>query len=284
MAVQRKAGLGRGLSALLDDIRTPDESAAQFLPIASITANPDQPRRRFDPQALAELSQSIAEKGVLQPILVRPLGGDRYEIVAGERRWRACQMAQMHEIPAMVRAMEAVEALQIGIIENVQRADLNPIEEAASYRRLVYDHGHTQEVIGRIVGKSRSHISNMLRLLELPDAVREAVEDGRLTMGHARALAGSKDPEALMRAVLVRGLSVRETEMRASRAAPIAAAARREDGERDADIVMLERQIANALGLKAAINANGTAGKVEIRYASLDQLDMIVAKLTGGHV
>jgi len=287
MALQRKAGLGRGLSALLDDIKAPDLSAAQFVPIEQISANPMQPRRHFDPEALAQLAESIQARGVLQPILIRPLGPGKYEIVAGERRWRACQMVRMPDIPAMIREMDADSALQVGIIENVQRADLNPIEEAASYRRLIDQHGHTQDAVGQIVGKSRSHVANLLRLLELPESVRTAVVDGLLTMGHARALLATYDPEALMREVLVKGLSVRETEARAARdnsGGSLMQRVRPQVVARDVDEVALERQLSAAMGMKVTIAAQGQGGRIEVRYSSLDQLDMIVARLAGGRV
>ena len=287
MAVQRKAGLGRGLSALLDDIKAPDLSAAQFVPIEQISANPMQPRRHFDPEALAQLAESIQARGVLQPILIRPLGPGKYEIVAGERRWRACQIAQMPDIPAMIREMDADVALQVGIVENVQRADLNPIEEAASYRRLIDQHGHTQDAVGQIVGKSRSHIANLLRLLDLPESVRNSVVEGQLTMGHARALLAAYDPEALMREVLAKGLSVRDTEARAARDAAGGGPATRVPQHavpRDVDEVALERQLSAALGMKVAIAAQGRGGRIEVRYASLDQLDLIVARLAGGRI
>ncbi len=285
MAMARKTGLGRGLSALLDDIKSPDAAAAQFIGIAQILANPRQPRRHFEPTALEELAQSIAAKGVLQPILVRPIGGGKYELVAGERRWRAAQAAGLHDIPAMVRDLEEGEALQLAIVENVQRADLNAIEEAESYRRLIDEFGQTQETVSRTVGKSRSHVANLLRLLDLPLPVRTAVIDGRLTMGHARAMLGARDPAALADDAIRLGLSVRETEARASRTAGAAASRAPGDGAvRDADLVALERRLSGALGLKVAIATNGAAGRVELKFQSLDQLDMICARLTGGHL
>ena len=283
MAVARKAGLGRGLSTLLDDIKTQDSRLSQYIPIAQISANPRQPRRVFNEEALQELRESISARGVLQPILVRPIGSGRYEIVAGERRWRVAQSLGFHDIPTIVRELNEGEALEIGIVENVQRADLNAIEEAVSYRRLIDEFGHTQDAVGQIVGKSRSHVANLLRLLELPEAVRSAVEDGAITMGHARALLAAPEPITLMREVIGKGLSVRETEARASRA-PAVSSARSEAGPRDADLVALERQLAGALGLKVTIAAQGSAGRVELRFQSLDQLDMICQRLMGGRV
>lgn len=283
MATQRKAGLGRGLSALLDDIKSQDSRLSQYIPVAQIAANPRQPRRAFNEASLQELRESIAARGVLQPILIRPIASGRYEIVAGERRWRVAQSLGFHDIPAIVRELNDSEALEIGIVENVQRADLNAIEEAISYRRLIDDFQHTQEAVGEIVGKSRSHVANLLRLLELPEPVRGALEDGAITMGHARALLGAPEPVGLMREVIAKGLSVRETEARASRG-PGSAARASEAGRRDADLVALERQISGALGLKVAIAAQGSKGKVELRFQSLDQLDLICQRLTGGRV
>ena len=289
MAARAKPGLGRGLSALLDEIKAPESAGAQYLPIAQIVPSPMQPRRHFDQAALEELAESIRTRGVLSPIMVRPIGGDKYELVAGERRWRASQLAEMHTIPAMVRELRDGEALQIAIIENVQRADLNAIEEAFSYKRLIDDHGHTQDAVGQLVGKSRSHVTNLLRLLELPTAIREAVVDGSLTMGHARALATASDPMGLMHEVVTRGLSVRETEARAARTEPataapksLAAIARR--AARDPDVIALERQLAGTLGLKVAIEAVEGTGRIEVRFDTLDQLDMLCQRLSGGRV
>ncbi len=289
MALKTKPGLGRGLSALLDDIKAPDASAAQFIPISDIIANPMQPRRRFEEGALAELADSIRTKGVLQPILVRPIGGGKYELVAGERRWRASQLAQMHDIPAMVREMRDGEALQISIIENVQRADLNAIEEANSYHRLMEEFGHTQEQVGQIVGKSRQHVGNLLRLLQLPERVRDAVVDGRLSMGHARAIATAPDPIVLMNQAISGGLSVRQTEARAARVLPpvkyaAVPAAAPTGHTRNADVVALERQLSNALGLEVRIDSVGSRGSIEIGFDTLDQLDMLCQRLSGGRV
>ena len=286
MAVARKAGLGRGLSALLDDIRAPDAGSVQTIPIADIAANPTQPRRYFEAAAMADLTDSIKERGVLQPILVRPSEPGRFEIVAGERRWRAAQAAGLHEIPALVRVMDDGQMLEVAIVENVQRADLNAIEEAEGYRRLIEEYGHTQDALGRIVGKSRSHVSNTLRLLELPELVRRALIEQAISMGHARALLGANDPVGLLAMILQRGLSVRETEARAQvMAEPESAGTeRRAASTRDADIVALERQVTAMLGLKVGIDARGAKGTVELNYTSLEQLDMIIQRLTGGRV
>ena len=286
MAVARKAGLGRGLSALLDDIRAPDAGSVQTIAIADIAANPTQPRRYFEAAAMADLTDSIKERGVLQPILVRPSEPGRFEIVAGERRWRAAQAAGLHEIPALVRVMDDGQMLEVAIVENVQRADLNAIEEAEGYRRLIEEYGHTQDALGRIVGKSRSHVSNTLRLLELPELVRRALIEQAISMGHARALLGANDPVGLLAMILQRGLSVRETEARAQvMAEPESAGTeRRAASTRDADIVALERQVTAMLGLKVGIDARGAKGTVELNYTSLEQLDMIIQRLTGGRV
>ena len=213
----RKGSLGRGLSALMADVNlTPGAAqiAAQMLPIEQITPNPDQPRRTFEPDALAELSASVKNRGVLQPLIVRPHPSepDLYQIVAGERRWRAAQMAQLHELPVIVRELDDTEVLEVAIIENIQRADLNPIEEAASFRQLMDRFGHTQEKLAEALDKSRSHISNQLRLLTLPEQVQGFVRQGQLSAGHARALITLPDPIAAARKVIEKGLSVRETE------------------------------------------------------------------------
>ena len=234
---KRPTGLGRGLSALLEEMgsavappRTEPGVApavpagdagssmgAQMLPMAMISPNPKQPRRRFDETAQAELIASVKRQGLLQPILVRPVDGGRFEIVAGERRWRAAQAAQLHDVPVLVRRLTDEEAFEVALVENVQRQDLNAIEEAEGYKRLIDDYGHTQEDIARIVGKSRSHVANMVRLLDLPDDVRELLIEGRLTMGHARALLTAPDPSVLARDVVQMGLSVREVEARAKK-------------------------------------------------------------------
>lgn len=283
MGASRKPGLGRGLSALMDDIRSPAPSGATTIPIAAILANSLQPRRRFDPEALAELTRSVAARGVLQPILVRPLGDGRYEIVAGERRWRAAQAAQLHDIPALVRDIAPGEALEVAIVENIQRADLDPIEEADSYRRLANEFGHTQEAIGRLVGKSRSHVANLMRLLDLPPPVREHLIAGRLTMGHARAILGARDPAALAEQVVARGMTVRATEARAGTSGGDARA-RKPRPERDADIAALEKRLGDTLGLKVRIDYDTPGGTVTVEYASLDQLDMLCQRLSGGRV
>jgi ParB family chromosome partitioning protein len=266
---QQARGLGRGLSALLGDApaAAPAGSAegVREIDIASIQPNPRQPRRVFAEGPLAELADSIAARGVLQPILVRPTAEEgRFEIVAGERRWRAAQRAQLHKIPAIVRSFDEAGTAEVALIENVQRADLGPLEEADAYAALVERFGHKPEEVGKLVGKSRSHVSNLLRLRDLPESVRAHLEAGTLTMGHARAIASSADAEQLAEQIVSRGLSVRQ-----------AAAAR------DADLLALERQLGDLLGLKVSILHKGGAGQVAVAFSSLDQLDLICQRLSG---
>ena len=284
-------GLGRGLSALFGEAAAeqpiagsePRTPGVKLVATASIEPHPGQPRRHFAEDALEELATSIASRGLIQPIVVRPHGRG-YQIVAGERRWRAAQRAHLHEVPVIVRELDEQQTLEISIIENVQRADLSAIEEAEAYQRLARDHGHAVEAIGRLVHKSRSHVANLLRLLELPATVRTAVADGTLSMGHARALITATDPEALARTVMARGLSVRETEKLAQAAKP---ESRRRSAtpaaapEAEADILALERQLGDMLGLKVAIAHAGGAGTVTLGYSSLDQLDLICQRLSG---
>lgn len=290
--LRRRTGLGRGLSALLGEIEqeqpiassTPRPQGVQLLAVASITPNPLQPRRTFEPEALSELASSIATRGLIQPIVVRPYG-DGYQIVAGERRWRAAQQARVHEVPVIVRTLDDTETLELAIVENVQRADLNAIEEADAYQRLVSDYGHSVEAVGRLVGKSRSHVTNLLRLLDLPESVRASVVSGELTMGHGRAIVTAEDPAALARIAIEKGLSVRETEALARHAkAPVRE--KRPSGKieyksADPDILALERQIGDLLGLNIKISHSGPGGSVSLAYASLDQLDMICQRLSG---
>jgi ParB family chromosome partitioning protein len=289
---KRPAGLGRGLSSLLGEVQQEAPvrldaeggsraGSVQLIPVAGIEPHPGQPRRIFQEEALAELAQSIQARGVIQPIIVRP-HGHRFQIVAGERRWRAAQRARLHEIPAIVRELSDDETLEVALIENIQRQDLNAIEEAQAYQRLVDEYGHTQEELGKLVHKSRSHVANLLRLLDLPGKVQVLVGTGQLTMGHARALITAKDPEALAEEVLRRGLSVRETEKLA--AAGKTARQRRlpiEYKGAGADIAALERQLGDLLGLKVSIKHSPKGGQVTLNYSSLDQLDMICQRLSG---
>jgi ParB family transcriptional regulator, chromosome partitioning protein len=264
----------------------PPTVVARMIPIDLIQRNPNQPRKRFDEADLAELADSIRARGVLQPILLRPAPGapDRYEIVAGERRWRASQRAGLHQIPAVVQDFDEVEVLEIGIIENVQRADLNPLEEAQGYQQLIERFGRTQAEIAEVVGKSRPHIANMLRLLGLPDEIQEMVRDGRLTAGHARAILAAPSPVELARLAIAQALNVREVEKLASQAKEDKHGPRvRPPGtEKDADTRALETQIGNALGLGVTITHKGeNGGKLEISYRTLEQLDDLCRKLSG---
>lgn len=283
-----RRGLGRGLSSLLGEVSREEPIApggqrsagVHTIPVAAVRPNPAQPRRHFDEAALDELAASIAARGVVQPIVVRPHGSG-FQIVAGERRWRAAQRAQLHEIPVIVRDFDDAETLEIALVENIQRQDLNPIEEGEAYRRLISDYGHSQEALGKLVHKSRSHVANLIRLLDLPRPVRELVGDGQLSMGHARALITAPDPEALAQQVIDRGLSVRQTEELArgtkssKRQPPI------EYKGSSADIEALERQLGDMLGLKVKIAHGPGGGTVSLAYSSLDQLDMICQRLSG---
>jgi ParB family transcriptional regulator, chromosome partitioning protein len=287
---KRPSGLGRGLSSLLGEVAqeapvaggvAPARGGIQMMPVSSIEPHLDQPRRHFDEAALEELAGSIRSRGLIQPIVVRP-HGHRYQIVAGERRWRAAQRARLHEIPVIVRDFDDAETLEVALLENIQRRDLNAIEEAEGYRRLIGEYGHTQEALGKLVHKSRSHIANLLRLLDLPEGVRQLVETGELSMGHARALIGAADPEALARDVVERGLSVRETEKLARFGKP----GRERQGRLEikgagADIEALERQLGDMLGLKVKIAYRPDGGTVALNYSTLDQLDMICQRLSG---
>ena len=283
----KKGGLGRGLSALLEEMGSappsPEARGASSLPLGMIDANPRQPRRHFDEIGLNELADSIRIKGVLQPILVRPATGGRYEIVAGERRWRASQIAGLHDIPVVIRPFSEADGFEAAIIENVQRSDLNAMEEAQGYHRLVQDFSHTQEMVAAVTGKARSHIANLLRLLDLPDDAQTLVKMGLLTVGHAKAALQAKDPGALAKEIAARGLTVRQAEeaARKSHAATAPKPAKSSPAQRDADLEMLEGQLSEALGLQVAIEARGKRGSVTIRFSDLDQLDTIIEKLQG---
>ena len=285
---KRPSGLGRGLSSLLGEVaqeasvagETP-RGGIQMLPVASISPHPQQPRRHFDEEALAELGESIRSRGLIQPIVVRPHEGG-YQIVAGERRWRAAQKARLHEVPVIVRDFDDLETLEVSIVENIQRQDLNAIEEAEAYKRLIDEFGHTQEALGRLVHKSRSHVANLLRLLDLPERVRDYVASGELDMGHARALISADDPEALALEVINRDLSVRETEKLVRAGKPRKPGSGRMDYKgAHADIEALERQLGDMLGLRVKISHRPDGGIVALGYSSLDQLDMICQRLSG---
>jgi len=285
-------GLGMGLSALLGEAARPapvgDVNAAgvREIEIARIRPNPNQPRVHFDDEALDELSKSISARGVLQPILLRR-AADGFEIVAGERRWRAAQRAQLHSVPAIVREIDDTSMAEIALIENIQREDLNAIEEAEGYRQLIDRYGHTQDDVGRIVHKSRSHVANLLRLLDLPEFVRQSLMRGDISMGHARAVAAAEDPEGLTREIIANDLSVRDAERLAKRARPgIAeaigrASARNAARTGNADIEALERQLGDLLGLRVKVQHKGDGGTVQLHYSTLEQLDMICQRLSG---
>jgi ParB family transcriptional regulator, chromosome partitioning protein len=290
-ARKRPTGLGRGLSALLgEQVREEPiaegaerSSGVRTVAVADLEPHPEQPRRFFDEAALDELARSIEARGLIQPIVVRPWQG-KYQIVAGERRWRAAQRARLHEVPVIVREFDDGETLELALIENIQREDLNAIEEAEAYSKLIERFGHSQDALGRLVHKSRSHVANLLRLLDLPEPVRTMLADGRLSMGHARALITAPDPEGLARQVVERGLSVRETERLAQNARPASARPARAPKEADADIAALERQLGDILGLKVKIAYGGGAGSVTLGFSSLDQLDLICQRLTGERI
>ena len=286
----RRGGLGRGLSALMADVdlgpNAGPRGAEQTLPVEQITPNPDQPRRAFEPEALAELAASLKSRGVLQPLIVRPHPTEPglYQIVAGERRWRAAQIAQLHELPVLIRDLDDTEMLEIALIENIQRADLNPIEEAASFRQLMDRFGHTQEKLAEALDKSRSHISNLLRLLNLPDQVQGFVRDGRLSAGHARALITTPDPVALARKVIDKNLSVRETEALARQSTEGAKPKPpRIRGEKDADTRALETDLSAHLKMRVQIDHAGLdGGRLMVTYRDLDQLDRLCQLLGAG--
>jgi ParB family chromosome partitioning protein len=285
-ARKKPSGLGRGLSSLLGEVEkeapidaAPDDSTVQMLPVSKIAPHPDQPRRHFDEDALGELAQSIEARGMIQPIVVRPLDGS-YQIVAGERRWRAAQKAKLHNVPVIVRDFDDAETLEIALVENIQREDLNAIEEAEAYKKLIEDFGHSQAALARLVHKSRSHVANLLRLLDLPSSVRAMVVGGELDMGHARAIISAPDVEALAQMIAAQNLSVRQAEDLARRAKP-QTAGKATPAERDADIVALERQLGEATGLKVKIDFQGQRGTVKIAYTTLDQLDFLCQRLSG---
>ena len=277
----RRRGLGRGLSALLGEEDAAPEAATRTIRIDLLRPGRYQPRHQFDTEGLQALAQSIREKGVLQPLLVRRHPGlaDTYEIVAGERRWRAAQLAQLHEVPVVVREIDDREALEIALVENLQRQDLSALEEAQAYQRLLDEFAHTQEAVAQAVGKSRSHVANTIRLLDLPGAVKQMLDEAQITAGHARALLGTSDPLVLAQEIARRGLNVRQAERLAKRAkaAPRAKAPR----EKDADTRALEHELTLALGTTVKIDSarDGRAGMLSISYQSLDQLDELIRRL-----
>lgn len=302
MTKTARKGLGKGLSALLGDDRPSfdekgdvvaaeiesgirPQAGRRWLPIEFLERNAAQPRVHFDEAALDDLSSSIKEKGLLQPILVRELGPEKYQIVAGERRWRAAQKAGVHEVPVVVKELSDTEVLEIAIIENIQRQDLSAVEEAMAYQRLMEEFGHTQDAVSKVVGKSRSHVTNLLRLLSLPEKVQTMVGEGALSMGHARALIGAGDPLSLAKRVVDEGLSVRQTEALANEAKGKQKRSPRPGGtgsagrQKDADTVALEKDLTAAVGMKVQIDHEGEGGKVVISYETLEGLDELCSKL-----
>jgi len=310
---KRPTGLGRGLTSLFGEIErkeplnlssttTPQENYVESsgdaepleglrsIAISDIRPNPDQPRQYFDNDALDELADSIKNSGVIQPIVVRP-HGKTFQIVAGERRWRAAQRARLHHVPALVRSLSDEETLEIAIVENVQRRDLNAIEEAEAYVKLCEDFGHSQAKLAELVGKSRSHVAKLMRLLELPEPVRELVAQQELSMGHARALINAPDSTTLAKQVVKQGLSVRDVEKLVRKAIGGGSTGKKKQtlssvSENDADIRAVENHLGDLLGLKVSIQSQGQtgAGAMTIEYANLDQLDLICQRLTGEHI
>ncbi len=292
-----RRGLGRGLSALMADVNMDNSRSApaverapdSHLPIEKIFPNPNQPRRVFEPQAMDELAESIRQKGVIQPLIVRPSADGRYEIVAGERRWRAAQAANLHQIPVLIRDFSDMEMLEIAIIENIQRADLNAIDEAQAYKQLMDKFGHTQEKIAEGLARSRSHIANLLRLLTLPEVVQDLVRTARLSAGHARALIGNLDAEVMALRIVKDGLSVRAVEdmmrKKTTDFAGVAASSRRTSPEKDADTKALEADLAAGMQMAVSIeHAAGGGGVVTITYKTLDDLDRLCALLSNAEL
>ncbi len=288
--MKKATGLGRGLSSLFDEaVRAPrdgepvaDRGGVRDIDIVRIRPNPNQPRQHFDEAALNELTQSIADKGVLQPILLRP-AGDGFEIIAGERRWRAAQKAQLHQIPALIRELDDATTAEVALIENIQRSDLNAIEEADAYKQLILKFSHSQDEVGRLVGKSRSHVANLLRLLDLPEDVRGLLLRGDISMGHARAIATSPHASEIAAQIVRDGLSVRQVEKLARADRPAKATPTRGAPTRpvDADLAALEHQLGDLLGLRVKVAHGKSGGTVALHYSTLDQLDMICQRLSG---
>lgn len=293
MADDGRSRLGRGLAALIGDAA--DEGAVverarggpRRVPIAFLSANPNNPRKSFDPEALAELTASVKARGVVQPLLVRAVANqrERYEIIAGERRWRAAQAAGVVDVPVVVLEVGDRDALELALIENIQRADLDPLEEAAAYQQLLEAHGYTQEALAGAVGKSRSHVANSMRLLSAPVAVKALVAGGALTAGHLRAILNAPDPAALAERIVAEGLSVRQAEALATEARQATPIRRPRDkkGDKDADTKALERALSDAVGLKVEIDHRGASGgRVVIDYRTLEQLDEVCRRLQRG--
>ncbi|RJF75875.1 ParB/RepB/Spo0J family partition protein [Rhodopseudomonas palustris] len=295
MADEQRSRLGRGLASLIGDVggeaaHVERPRGQRKVPIEFIKANPRNPRRNFTDAELSELTESIKQHGVIQPIVVRPVKGasDRFEIIAGERRWRAAQRAGLHEVPIVPVDVSDALALEIAIVENVQREDLNPLEEALGYHALATEFKRSQDDIAKIVGKSRSHVANMMRLTKLPEDVQALIAAGDLSMGHARALIGVPDPSAVAQRIIAEGLNVRQTEALAhdegvpERKPQKPRAATTVKAPKDTDTLALEKRISDALGMKLTIDDHDGAGTVQIRYADLDQLDDIIRRLEAG--
>lgn len=284
----KRRGLGRGLSALLGDEEEDYASldrlrTSKMVPVELLHPGSSQPRKRFESDSIAALVESVREKGILQPLLVRrhPVQPNAYEIVAGERRWRAAQQALLREVPVVIKELTDREALEIALVENIQREDLTPIEEARGYQRLMEEFNHTQDALAQAVGKSRSHIANLLRLLTLPARVQEQVNEGVLSAGHARTLVTAENPEDLARQIVQRGLNVRQAEQLAKSGKPATARARRLP-DKDPNTAALEDNLSQLLGLKVSIQIRGEGGSLKVDYETLDQLDDVLHRLTHG--
>lgn len=289
MADETKKRLGRGLAALIGEIDQPASSEEapstpvrpdRLVPIEHVFRNPNNPRRAFDKSELEELAASIRKHGIVQPVVVRTMAEDTLEIIAGERRWRAAQLAGLVEIPVLIRDVDDRTALEIAIVENVQRSDLNPLDEALGYEQLIAQYSYTQNDLGEVIGKSRSHVANSLRLLKLPDSVRQMLAAGTLSAGHARAIVSTSDPEALARRIVDGGLSVREAEKLAQKdlqgdAGSTPSNLEKKSQEKDADTLALERNLSDRLGLKVEVNHKSRGGQLKIDYKNLDQLESI---------
>jgi len=287
MADDGRSRLGRGLAALMGDVSaeattTPERARTQRrVPIEYLRPNPRNPRRNFSDAELDELAASIKERGIIQPVVVRPVRGakDAYEIIAGERRWRAAQRAALHEIPIVPFEASDSEALELAIIENVQRTDLNPLEEAGGYQALASEYGHSHEDIAKIVGKSRSHVTNTLRLLKLPEPVKAYIHAGKISAGAARMLIGAADPEEMAREIVDRGLNVRQVEALAKDRAPGSGKAAKKRVVKSADTIALERRVSNTLGLTVTVDHRSKGGVLHIHYRNLDQLEEVLRRL-----
>lgn len=280
-----KRRLGRGLAALIGEMdqpiadiaARPSISADRRVAIDLVVRNPKNPRKHFAEEDLQDLASSIRQHGIVQPVVVRPVTDGKFEIIAGERRWRAAQLAGLNEIPVLIREVDDRTALELAIVENVQRADLNPVEEALGYEQLIAEHGYTQNDLGEIIGKSRSHVANSLRLLKLPELVRDMITSGSLSAGHARALIPTTDPVGLARTIVAKGLSVRDAERMAQHniRAQSQPAPETKSVQKDPDTIALERTLSDVLGLEVAINHKGSGGRLTIAYKSLEQLENI---------